>query len=188
MRKIATLSLVLAAGVAVALMAGSLLTGSKGSIEGRAQWRNIYKTQAGLVAGADLIVLAEHTTAEPGRFVGDDENALPFTNNRFDVRQVLRGDFVNDELLVEQTGGIMAAGQRFNIDDGGPYTPGATYMLFLKAKGDGSYYVINYQARYEVIGDVLEGVDPTDGVVARLHGSSLERGRDIVLKRSRLIE
>lgn len=74
------------------------------------------------------------------------------------------------------------------IDDGGPYTPGSTYRLFLKRNGEGQYYVINSQARYAVKGGALEGVDPTDSVAAKFHGKSLDEVGSLVVRRARQLE
>jgi hypothetical protein len=187
MRKILVLSVALVAGVVTAVVVGQLVSEPQPH-RAVAQWKNVYRTTGGLVAGADLIVLADHLGAEPGRVVGEGEDATPFTNNTFAIRQLLRGKHDGIELVVEQTGGLMADGSVFDINDGGPYARGATYMLFLK-KGEGdAYYVINHQARYEVKDDILEGVDPTDAVVARMHGRTLDSGREMVLRRARMLD
>ena len=189
MKRITILTLSLAMGVVTALAVGNFFMAKRQATRTvQAQWKNIYKTPGGLVAGADLIVEAEHLMAVPGRVVGEGEDATPFTNNNFTVSRILKGEHNGEELVVEQTGGIMADGQVFNIDDGGPYKPGASYLLFLKSTGEGSYYVINYQARYEINGDRLEGVDPTDRVVARMHKRTLAEGRALVFNRAKLVE
>lgn len=169
MKKILVLTAALVMGVATALAVGRFMTSKPATITAKAQWKNVYRTQSGLVAGADLIVLAEHVSAEPGRFVGYDEDALPFTNNTFRVEKILKGDYEGSELVVEQTGGVMANGTVFSVDDGGPYEIGGRYLLFLNSNEKGAFYVINHQARYNVRGDELEGVDPTDSVVASFH-------------------
>ena len=189
MKRIAILSSVLALGVLTALTSGHFLAPKPAPTRiVRAQWKNIYRTTAGLVAGADLIVIANHMYAEPGRSVGEGEDATPFTNNAFAINSILKGENDGPTLVLEQTGGIMGNGAVLNIDDGGPYEPGATYLLFLKSTGEGSYYLINHQARYRVTDGVLEGVDPTDEVVARMHGLSLDRSVNIIEKRVRMLE
>ena len=188
MKKTTIMTLALAAGVATAVIAGSFVFVDHQPRQVRAQWKNIYRTPGGLVAGADLIVLANHVVAEPGRVVGEGEDATPFTNNTFEIQSVMRGVHNGSQLVVEQTGGILSSGAVFDINDGGPYAPGSTYLLFLKSRGDGTYYVINHQARYRVADGILEGVDPTDPVVARFHGLPLEAGQRVVEKRVRMIE
>jgi hypothetical protein len=189
MKRITILSLSLAMGMVTALAVGNFIMSKRPStLTVQAQWKNIYKTPGGLVAGADLIVEAEHIMGVPGRVVGEGEDATPFTDNNFAVSRILKGVHNGEELVVEQTGGIMASGQVFNINDGGAYKPGASYLLFLKSTGEGSYYVINHQARYEITGGSLEGVDPTDRVVARMHNRTLAEGRELVSNRLRLVE
>lgn len=189
MKRIAILSLSLAIGVVSALAAGNFIMSKRPStVTVKAHWKNIYKTPGGLVAGADLVVEAEHLMAAPGRVVGEGEDATPFTDNSFAVSRILKGEHNGGDLVVEQTGGVMGNGQILYIDDGGAYKPGAGYLLFLKLTGDGKYYVISYQARYEIIDGRLEGVDPTDPVVARLQGGTLDQGRSLVRKRAKLVE
>lgn len=62
---------------------------------------------------------------------------------------MVRGSHSGRELIVEQTGGALADGTKLNVDDGGPYTSGTRYVLFLKAREDGTYYLVNSQGRYE---------------------------------------
>ena len=190
MKKIAILSGSLALGVVIALATGHFLIAKPPTMQiVQAQWKDVYRTPGGLVAGADLIVIADHMKAEPGRVVGEGEDATPFTNNTFVVESILKGVHEDLTLMLEQTGGIAADGQVFNINDGGPYEPGSRYLLFLKSRGDGSYYLISYQARYRIDeGEVLEGVDPTDRVVSRLHKLTLDRGRNEIKGRLKLIE
>ncbi|HLG14065.1 MAG TPA: hypothetical protein VJH03_05975 [Blastocatellia bacterium] len=188
MKKITIMSLALVAGVATAVVAAGFLVADHQPRQVRAQWKNIYRTPGGLVAGADLIVVANHVAAVPGRIAGEGEDATPFTDNTFAIESVLRGDHNGSELVMEQTGGILPDGAVFDINDGGLYAPGATYLLFLKSKGDGTYYLINHQARYRVEDGILEGVDPTDPVVARFHGLPLDAGQRVIEKRVRVIE
>ena len=189
MKKIIILSVSLAMGVVTAMVAGHFLKAKPLPTRTvQARWKNIYKTTGGLVAGADLIVVADHMSAEAGRIVGEGEDATPFTNNTFAVESILKGVHEGPTLVLEQTGGIMADGQVFNINDGGPYEPGARYVLFLKSRGDGTYYLINYQSRYRIDGDMLDGVDPTDRVVSQIHGRTLDGGRDLIQRRMKLLE
>ncbi|MBI3650409.1 MAG: hypothetical protein HY231_05110 [Acidobacteria bacterium] len=190
MKNIAILCVSLVMGAGLALTVGHFLTASPTATPTmQAQWKDVYRTPGGLVAGADLIVIADHLAAEPGRVVGEGEDATLFTNNTFAIESILKGVHEEVTLMLEQTGGVTANGQVFNINDGGAYEPGGRYLLFLKSKGDGSYYLISHQARYRIEdGEVLEGVDPTDRVVARLHKQPLDRGRSLIQNRLRLIE
>jgi hypothetical protein len=190
MKRIAIFGMSLALGVVTALAVGSsLMPKPQPTRTLQAHWKDIYRTPGGLVAGADLIVVADHMSAEPGRVVGEGEDATPFTNNTFAVESTLKGVHEELTLVLEQTGGITADGQLLNINDGGPYEPGGRYLLFLKSRGDGTYYLISHQARYRIgEGDVLEGVDPTDRVVSQLHNRTLDRGRDVIQTRLRLLE
>jgi hypothetical protein len=168
MKKFAILTLPLVFGVATALAAGHFAEPRPATLQARVQWAEVYSSPGGLVAGADLIVVARHLTAQPGRVVG----TTPFTYNGFQIERTIKGAHEGDDLVVEQTGGRMADGMTLTIDDGGAFAPGRSYLLFLKAQGEnGVYYQINHQARYEIGADgLLHGVDPTDRVVAAFNG------------------
>lgn len=186
MKKIAVLSLALAFGVATAMAVGQFAPPAPNTIQAKAQWAEVYHTPGGLVAGADLIVLARHVASQPGRVVGD----MPFTYNGFEIRKVLKGAHDSRDLVVEQTGGLMKNGLLLGIDDGGPFVPGRSYLLFLKSQAaSGVYYQINHQARYELGRDgMLKGVDPTDAVVARFNGRSLDEASAVVEHRIHRIQ
>ena len=189
MKRFVLMTLALAAGIGTAVSVGRMLTPATKNIQARAQWADVYKTPGGLVSGADLIVIAEHIGAEPGVLLGEGIHATPMTNNYFAVHSTMKGEFSGDELLVEQTGGVFGNGITLNINDGGPYDSGAMYLLFLKNQGNGVYYVINHQARYQLDeqNDKLIGVDPTDPVVAVLHGRTINRGLEGVERRLRMM-
>jgi hypothetical protein len=185
MKRFAVLSLALVLGIATALAVGHFAVAAPNTLQARAQWAEIYRTPMGLVAGADLIILAKHVTAEPGRITGD----TPFTYNGFEIQQVLKGVHNGRDLILEQTGGLRNDGVILGIDDGGPFVPGHQYLLFLKAQGNGVYYQINHQARYEIEQDgLLKGVDPTDGVVASFHGRALDEALTSVERRVRMVQ
>jgi len=188
MKKLILPALALAAGVGLALAGGRLLAGPPRPVHTKAMWKSVYRTPSGLVAGADVIVEARHVSALPGRVVGEGRDATPFTNNTFEILSVLKGELTGSEILVEQTGGLLSSGAVLDIDDGGPFVPGASYLLFLKEGEDGSYYQINHQARYRIDGETLEGVDPTDRVVAALHGAELDDVRGAVQDRLKVLE
>jgi hypothetical protein len=189
MKRILILSAVLAMGIATALAVSSLLMPKSPPVKtAMAHWRNLYKTTGGLVAGADLVVVANHMWAKPGRVVGEGEDATPFTDNTFAVTSILKGEHVGETLEVEQTGGLASNGTIFYINDGGAYEPGESYLLFLKSTGEGSYHIISHQARYRMVGETLEGVDPTDSVVARMHRMPVAAGMKEIKKRVRMME
>lgn len=185
MKRFAVLSLALVLGIATALAVGHFAVATPNTVHAKAHWAEIYRTPLGLVAGADLIVLAKHVTAEPGRVVGD----TPFTYNGFEIQRTLKGVHNGQDLILEQTGGLLDDSVIVSIDDGGPFVPGHQYLLFLKAQGNGVYYQINDQARYEIDRDgLLKGVDPTDSVVASFHGRALDEALGSVERRVRMVQ
>ena len=184
MKKIVVLSVALAFGVAAALAVGQIAASTPEQVQAKAQWAEVYRTPGGLIAGADLIVVARHVASQPGRVVGD----VPFTFNGFEIQSVLKGVHDERELVVEQTGGRRKDGRIFGIDDGGPFVPGDSYLLFLKEQGaNGVYYQINHQARYQINRNgLLKGLDPADGVVARFHGRPLGEANGLIERRVRV--
>lgn len=139
-----------------------------------ATWVFQAQSLSDLVERADLIVIAEHGLAKPGRIAGRGQGEVPFTLNGFIVHSVLKGEFEDDVLLVEQTGGRLPSGEVLRIDDGGPFEPGKHYLLFLADQGTGLYYQLNQQARYGIDRNRLVGIEPSDAVVAQLHGRRLD--------------
>jgi len=184
MKRFAILALALVPGVATALTAGHLIAPKPQTIQARVQWAEVYRTPDGLVAGADLIVVARHVTAQPGRLAG----TIPFTYNGFEIERLIKGAHAGNDLIVEQTGGRMPDGAMLSIDDGGAFRPGQRYLLFLEAQGrNGVYYQINHQARYEIGSDgLLRGVDPADRVVAAFNRQEAEGAIEQVERRVRL--
>lgn len=146
MKRFYVLSLALVLGAAPALAAGPLTAAKPQTVMAHAQWAEGYDTPGALMAGADLVVIARHVAAEPGRRVAN----VPFTNNGFEIQRIVKGVHDGKVLVVEQTGGRMNDGTLLSVDDGGPYVPGHRYLLFLKAQGNGVYYQINRQGRYEI--------------------------------------
>ena len=180
----------LGAGIATAWFAGQWINGDV-QIQANAQWREVMKSPDGLISGADLIVLAEMREAVPKTVTyGEADETIPYTQNFMAVSSVIKGEFEGDTLLVEQTGGILTEGVRFDINDGGPYEEGKLYLLFLRDQGNGSYYVINHQARYELDQekDVLIGVDPSDPVVAAFHGEGIDKALYRIEERAASLE
>lgn len=178
MKRVLVLSFALVVGFATTMIVGKAISGPQ-VVTSKAQWVDVYRTPSGLVAGADLIVVAKHITAERGRVVG----SVPYTMNGFEIEQVLKGVHDGPALLVEQTGGRV--GQIIvNIDDGGPFERERSYLLFLKSQGNGVFYQINHQARYELDGDRMVGVDPTDSVVAAFHNRGFDAVTNFVRDRA----
>lgn len=185
MKNFAIKSIAFALGLATAFAVGSYVTPEPASETVAAMWAHHFKTPTGLVAGADLVVIAEHVAAQPGRVVG----STPYTDNGFLVHQVLKGRFQGRELVVEQTGGLRDDGSVLLINDGGAYVRGQRYLLFLKDQGNGVHYLINAQGRYE-IGDNgrLTGLEPDDAVVAAYHGQPVHRAMLDVTKRAEMVK
>lgn len=178
MKRMLVLSLALVVGFATARVVGKAVSGPQ-TVTSQAQWVDVYRTPSGLIAGADLVVVAKHISAQPGRVVG----SVPYTMNGFEIEQLIKGVHNGPALLLEQTGG--RAGEIIvNIDDGGPFKEGRSYLLFLKSQGNGVFYQINHQARYELDGDRMVGVDPTDSVVAAFHNRGFDAVTNFVRDRA----
>lgn len=186
MKRFAILTLALVLGVASALTAGYFVHPKPQTVQAEVQWAEVYRTPDGLVAGADLIVVARHVTAQPGRVVG----TIPFTYNGFEIERLIKGRHAGNDLVVEQTGGQLPDGAMLSIEDGGAFRPGQSYLLFLKAQArNGVYYQINHQARYEIGSDgLLRGVDPNDRVIAAFNGQEAHGAIEQVERRVRLIQ
>jgi hypothetical protein len=161
------------------LVAGRALWQSgPGEVITRASWKDVYEVPADMVRDVDAVVVARFEGSDPGRTaVGDHPEAgLSYLLNRFAVEDALSGDPVaGTTLVVEQTAETGPQGALTAIDsDGGPYAPGATYLLFLKKQADTDYYyVVSPQGRFEVRDGLL------DSAVAHLHedpvASALDR-------------
>ena len=85
--------------------------------------------------------------------------------------------------MLERTGGLdPATGTYLNVDaDGGAYDTGSVYLLFLKEQpGTGYYFLINDQARYEVLDGHLEAIEETGAVAEVLLGLSLGEAIDAI--------
>ncbi len=114
----------------------------------RAHWADDYRNLREMVGGVDVVVVATNVLSQPGRVEdADTGNPLPFTNQFFRSEQVLKGQ-VGGNFVVEQTGGSVG-GAVLSIDDGGPYSPGSRYLLFLNKQPDTDmYYLVNPQGRF----------------------------------------
>lgn len=187
MKKWMILSLALVAGMLTAGVIGHFGTATPATVHASVQWEKVFRTPLGLVDGAEVVAVVQHVGAEPGRVVGEGDDATPFTNNYFTVEGLLKGEHNGEQLVVEQTGGMLSNGALLDINDGGRYERGQYYLLFLNRTGEGDYYLINHQSRYRVSSGFLEGVDPTDRVIARLNGLSLVEARQGIEARARIM-
>ena len=137
-------------------------------VSAKAHWAEHFNSLRQMRASADVIVLARHIAAQPGRVEDAPADPLPFTNNWFETVQAIKGH-PGASLVVEQTGGALE-GVEYSIDDGGPYAAGGRYLLFLKKQPDTSYYyLINAQGRFYNEGGKLKAV-VRDAATSRLHG------------------
>ncbi len=135
-----------------------------------AVWKEVYSTPDQLIAGVDLIMLAEAVSVTPSRiaFSENSEDELPFELVAFRVSNPVKGAKSEELVYVERAGGFDAKGQPITIDiDGGNFEIGKSYLLFLKQQEEGPYfYQVNDQGRYDVVGDELKAVgnDENDAV------------------------
>jgi hypothetical protein len=184
MKKFAIMSLALAVGFGIVLTADSFLTQEQTVMS--PMWAFYAETPTGLIAHSDLIVVADHQKAAAGR----QEGNLGFTNNTFEISSILKGTHNGSSLLLEQTGnytqakhGAAHGGVVLDSHDGGEYLPGTTYVLFLKDQGNGMFYLINPQGRYELDNGTLTGVDGNDNVVKAFNGKTINAARTLVKER-----
>lgn len=137
-----------------------------------ASWAKIFDSPAALARTVDVIVLAQAVDVAPGRVALSDkgEGALPFQLVDFEVIHGLKGAAAGERLTLERAGGD---GVRITAD-GGEFTPGEVYLLFLQQQQDGPYlHQVNYQGRYHLQGDHLLAAAPDDPVATQLHGVTL---------------
>lgn len=144
----------------------------------RAVWKDIFDTPAALAQGVDAIALVTAESTEPGRLAEGDNDSGPtaFVLNHFTVNEAVKGDLAAGErITVEQTAETHADGSVVGIDsDGGAYTPGQQYLLFLQRQpGTEYWYVVSYQGRYNIDGGRLVGVHAHDAVVTALQFTPL---------------
>lgn len=139
-------------------------------------WKDTYAAPGAMVRGVDAIVLARFVGTSPGRvaFSDNPEDAVPFELNHFVVEQGMKGVKSGAAITIERVGGV-ANGESIILDaDGGAYTAGEQYVLFLKKQPESTfYYVVNDQARFDV--DRFQQLVPvSDGAVANaLRGTSV---------------
>ena len=145
-------------------------------------WKDVYVEAGDQIRGVDAIVVARLVGKSPGRvaFSDDPSDAVPFELNHFEVEQGFKGVRAGQTITVERVGGDVD-GQRVFLDaDGGEYTEGERYLLFVNRQPESSfYYLVNDQGRYSVNPEgQLRPVSPDGAVAAQLAGMNLgEFGR-----------
>ena len=158
--------------------------GPAGSRIVQAAWKHTFESVSGMARGVDAIVLAEAVQTRPGRIAYSDngEDALPFEEVVFRVERGLKGAQPGSEIVVERAGGRDFDDHVVVLDaDGGPFTIGRTYVLFLMRQEDGpSYYQANDQARFDVENGRLKAASPDGPVGAFLHGRDLTEALGLV--------
>lgn len=145
-------------------------------------WKDVYTEPGEQIRGVDGIVVARLVGKSPGRVAVSDgaTDAVPFELNHFEVEQGFKGVRAGQTITVERVGGEID-GQRVFLDaDGGEYTEGERYLLFVNRQPESSfYYLVNDEGRYAVNAEgQLRPVTSGGEVAAQLAGMSLgEFGR-----------
>lgn len=83
MKNAAILALTLLLGFGVAVLVAPNAFPAAPTIVAQPMWAHHFETVTGLVAGADVVAIAEPVTQAPGRQVG----GVPFTNHGFIVER-----------------------------------------------------------------------------------------------------
>jgi hypothetical protein len=185
-RKLLVLTVVGIALVAGAAVRSRIMSVDRDDVITRVMWKDIYESPQELVADVDAIVLARMERSRPGRSALGDEGRVRvyYKLNDFTVERAVKGDIrPGARITIEQTAEIDGRGRRVGIDaDGGDYSRGSRYLLFLKKQPDTSYYyVVSYQGRYEVRSGVIDSshyaqhVHAHDAVLRAFHRQPLER-------------
>jgi hypothetical protein len=135
---------------------------------------------------ADKVVVATMTGVSDGKPIvsrsedGTYVNRIPTQRVTFQVMDSRKGDLVeNESFVLFQNGNFQ---NRFDEDPS--YKLGATYLLFLSDRGDGTYMVIAPEGRYEI---TQKGLAP---VTERSFASSLKGARieDVIMDVQRSLE
>lgn len=139
----------------------------------RTMWAHEYGSLDQMVVDADAVVLATVHGTALSRVVetaAGPDHPLPFTLVDLHVDHVFRGD-VEDDIVVEQTGGELGPRTYFVEGEGGPYAEGEQVLLFLKRQAQSDmYYVSNPKGRFRVVDGALRAIRPDDPVAALLDG------------------
>lgn len=173
------LGVALAVGLLGAAAGGAVGAMKKDGQDARvihASWVDTYERPGAMIRDVDAIVVARFVGATPGRVAtGSAGEKLPFELAKFAVQRSLKGASTAT-VTVERVGGV-ADGQRVLFEsDGGAYTVGQRYVLFLKRQpGTGYYYLVNDQGRYTVTPRGLAPAAHHGGVADALSGASLAR-------------
>lgn len=138
-------------------------------------WKDTFQAPGQMIRSVDAVVVARHTGTSPGRvaFSDNPEDAVPFELNHFVIEQGMKGLAHGTTLTVERVGGD-ANGETVFLDaDGGPYTPGQQYVLFVNKQPESSfYYVVNDEGRFNVEGGRLASASE-GGVAGAMRGMGL---------------
>lgn len=159
-----------------------------------AVWKEVYSTPDQLIAGVDVIMLAEAVNITPSRIAHSEngEDELPFELVAFRVSNSPKGAKSDQLVYVERAGGFDSKGHAINIDfDGGNFEIGKSYLLFLKHQEQGAYfYQVNDQGRYDVVEDELKpvGNDENDTVKDFFKNKSVGEGLRIVEEKSDILK
>lgn len=145
-------------------------------------WKDIYAEPGAQIRGVDAVVVARLVSKSPGRvaFSDDPSDAIPFELNHFVVEEGFKGARAGQTITVERVGGRIEGHNVYLDADGGEYTEGERYVLFVNRQPESSmYYLVNDQGRYAVNAEgQLRPVSSEGAVAAQLAGMTLgEFGR-----------
>ncbi|HEX2049317.1 MAG TPA: hypothetical protein VHJ34_01650 [Actinomycetota bacterium] len=180
------LGVVLAVGLLGAATGGAVgaMKKSQDARVVHASWVDVYERPGAMVRDVDAIVVARFLGATPGRVAtGSAGESIPFELAKFAVERSLKGTSAAT-VTVERVGGVAGGQQVVFESDGGSYTAGQRYVLFLKRQpGTGYYYLVNDQGRYTVTPRGLAPAAHHGAVADRLRGASLA-GLDALVART----
>jgi hypothetical protein len=179
-----SVALAMSLGILAAIVvAPSLYPGPPSPDAMQATWADQYVTLREMASDVDAIVLATVQATQPGRqIITGSGSVLPFTLVNLQVARSIRGNLGEGEVFtLEQTGGDVGD-RSFSIQgDGGPYTPGAQVLLFLKQQPETDYfYLVNPQGRFSVQQGQLMAADPEDPVSQRLDLRNLDNAINLI--------
>lgn len=161
--------------------AGSLVGHDEAPVRNsEAVWKEVFRTPSEMIRNVDAIVLARVAEARPGRVAGPSKagDALVFDRVELDVLRGFKRAASEERVFVERVGGSAA---RLEFD-GGPFEPGATYLLFLRKQGNGVYHQVNHQGRFLVVNDRLWASAPEDRVARAFEGRQVGQGLGFIRK------
>lgn len=140
-------------------------------------WKDQFDEPVAQIRAVDAIVVARLVGTSPGRvaYSTDPGDVVPFELNHFVVEKGIKGLGAGESFTLERVGGEIA-GERVVLDaDGGAYTDGERYLLFVNRQPESSFfYLVNPEGRYELdAADHLRPIDMTGPVSARLAGMTV---------------